>query len=407
MPAKKTDIRTIFSRNIVALDSKEREELLRQIESERIEKIRAQENESRIFTSYKSLLEELEKTKMELLSFKSKDVNSKSVNWVFKYRSMITISSANDSCRCVEFEGQNGNVLISCNRGDQGKNGILKINLMDFDCLEFIPLHSNSIRSVQVSPFKDQLLLTAGSDKYLKLSNIYHNTSILSYAFDSPVWSCCFHETNQNLIFCGTSNGSIYECDIRNTKHPVRNFADIINSRLPVHSIYSIQEPLLHGLLYANFNSPYFLDISDNTSRSFLSCEGSCTFFYYERKIGQYIGGFRNLTENKSSFEVGAVTSVSPFEKLANWECQGYQKTLSKSSLFSAAPGKTFALIPNECTTELEIWDWQTSSPRIFMKIPTNSDWPIMDSTTFSKCNKSYLAFINSRQGFFYDILVE
>ena len=51
-------------------------------------------------------------------------------------------------------------------------HGVTKVSLLDHDFSEFMLIHNNVIKDVVVSPFNDNLLLSASFDNTLKLSSL-------------------------------------------------------------------------------------------------------------------------------------------------------------------------------------------------------------------------------------------
>ena len=51
-------------------------------------------------------------------------------------------------------------------------HGVTRVSLVDSDFSDFMPIHNNIIKDTVVSPYRDNLLLSASLDSTLKLSSL-------------------------------------------------------------------------------------------------------------------------------------------------------------------------------------------------------------------------------------------
>jgi len=108
---------------------------------------------------------------------------------------------------------------------------------MDYKSTRLIPLHENTIRDIKASPHpNDPRLLTASTDKSLKVVHSASDNTIITYNVDSPIWSCAWDKLEKNHIYCGTSKGQIFLFDLRQTKNHLKQFTEDKPNQ-PIHTL--------------------------------------------------------------------------------------------------------------------------------------------------------------------------
>lgn len=82
---------------------------------------------------------------------------------------------------------------------------------------QYVSVHTGNIRDVAFSPRGDEMVLTAGMDRCLKLTSMHSNTVVQCYQTPVPAWACTWNRDDPNYLFCGLQNGVVYVYDVRNT----------------------------------------------------------------------------------------------------------------------------------------------------------------------------------------------
>ncbi|KAI8891234.1 hypothetical protein K501DRAFT_265100 [Backusella circina FSU 941] len=132
---------------------------------------------------------------------------------------VIQLSTENAS-RVLAFTHTEQDIIVSIKHN--GKYGLKKIKIEAPALSEFIGNHDGLIRDLKCSTHQNMALST-GSDKTLKLTSMDSNSVVQSYQLGSPGWSCSFDSKDSNLLYCGLGNGSLLVYDIRNTNTHLHN----------------------------------------------------------------------------------------------------------------------------------------------------------------------------------------
>lgn len=257
----------------MALDTGVKEDLVTQIREERKTRLRIQEEATRWQLAYHLVNTELSMLKDQLA--KSRAAEELACNRFalqnIKFKRAFTFEPGM-MARTMDYDAAANMFLVGMSRPLVGINGggtaggshsgkmfgIAKVSLLDAHRMERYPLHDQIIKCIAVSPHQNNLALSTGFDKTVKLSSTTSNAAVLSYSLDSPGWSCCFDYQNQNVLSVGTGNGGILSYDIRNTREVSREFrpealqVSPTSSPKPVHSIFHCDI----GFFYCTFQGP-------------------------------------------------------------------------------------------------------------------------------------------------------
>ncbi|KAI7904794.1 uncharacterized protein BX663DRAFT_328220 [Cokeromyces recurvatus] len=134
--------------------------------------------------------------------------------------------------------------VVSTYKSSNQTYGLRKFNLYDPAITEFVPTnHTDTIRDIKHAS-SQEMVLTTGDDKTLKLISVSKNLVVQSYQLDAPSLTCCFDERNSNLLYCGLVTGEVMMYDIRNTKTYLHKLKKPISPR-PIRSIFSYHHSII------------------------------------------------------------------------------------------------------------------------------------------------------------------
>lgn len=270
-PAKRADIRVLYCKSLVALDTSERDRLEGQIETYKIECRRLEESLAQANLSSQILRAELESLKLELSRLKkrkfSDDGNFDSLRrrGPLKFlRRAILGHGQSFQCRTVAFDCNYGIFLVSRSDGE-GSGGIVKVSLWDATGSEFVSLHDGAIRAVACSPHGDGLFLTCAADDRLKLSTMSSNSVLQTWNLPSSPWSCTFHPSSINHVAVGLTLGQVAIYDIRCPTSVPPKIYKIPDSNYPVHSVFIVKLPEDSSfvLVGATLEGPFAFKLED------------------------------------------------------------------------------------------------------------------------------------------------
>lgn len=151
--------------------------------------------------------------------------------------------------------------------------GLRRYSTLDTKIKEYIPLHNNTITSIQLKPVGD-LILTASMDKKVKLTSIINNTCIQTYNCDHHpscvAWSA--HRDNQFYVASGNCFVTIF--DIRNTSEYIYQTSDRV-ARTRILSIASTSSEELNGIIVNDMKGSQYLEVSQSSSYELESIDRS------------------------------------------------------------------------------------------------------------------------------------
>ncbi len=241
LPAKRSDIRVLYTKRLVAMDTTEKDQLIKQLQEERVTKRMAIEAEAKATLALQVASIELEQTRMELALLKQRlltynDQGSTSGVSIpkFEFSKCSKLAVQRDACRCLAYDPYYSMFYVSRSLSQTNECGVSKISLLDNSIEHINGIHTDTIRSIAHSPFRDGLILTTGNDSRLALTTIASNTVMLSYKTETPGWSCVFDPSDANKVYAGLANGTISTFDLRNTMGPVRTDGPKLSRRFHV-----------------------------------------------------------------------------------------------------------------------------------------------------------------------------
>ncbi|KAI8605498.1 hypothetical protein EDD21DRAFT_363410 [Dissophora ornata] len=302
-PSKRKDIRRIWSKSVVVVDTAEREEAVSRAKKEQELRMRCEQDLAQSKMAYEMLKTEmmkLQKKHDRQRAFKIKYRSEldrlkltnpqKDIAREFSYLSFKTVPFLTAPVGTANYMSyRQDEEMLVCSQQIYDKHGIVKVSMRDFSRSRhgIIPIHSQAIRDVQCytnGQFANKsMVLTASMDKTLKVTSATSEQTVLTYDLKAPVWSCCWSNTNPFAMYCSTKakQTSILTLDLRNTKSPVASFSQTsLLGYSPIHSMVHIaplQSQRQEGILCGNLEGAFIYNFEAKTVSGVLSQESLIT----------------------------------------------------------------------------------------------------------------------------------
>ncbi|KAF9916085.1 RING finger and WD repeat domain-containing protein 3 [Lobosporangium transversale] len=287
-PAKRKDLRRIWSKSITTLDTAERDETNARAKREHDMRIQCEQELAQSRMAYEMLKIEMNKLqkkhdrqrslkmryRAELNQLKptqvEKDIAKRSA---YAFRNVLVLRTMPSGIPFY-MSYRPDEEMLACSRFMNGVHGLAKISMRDFSSSlhDIIPIHSQPIRDVQCytsDPTQNKsLILTTSQDKTLKVTSALSKQTVLSYDLKAPGWSCCWSTLDSNIMYCSVqAKEKVLSFDIRNTKGPVASFAPT-NHHSPIHSMIHIgptETRKREGILCGNYAGPFVYTFESST----------------------------------------------------------------------------------------------------------------------------------------------
>ncbi|RUS21578.1 WD40-repeat-containing domain protein [Endogone sp. FLAS-F59071] len=392
----KKDIRIIWTKNIVAVDTSELENARRELTEERSARHEIEAEKARLQLAFQ--MGKLEMTRMEREIDDLRKLNStrlmqqinkyqetskhllraQSTNGSYVIGGLVTISTEPQAARVMSFNPHYEMLIVdkSMLGSGSGTAGLLKISLRETSSQEYVPVHCKSVRDVQCSPTGSGLILTTSLDKTLKLtSTVGSNSIVQSFELDSPGWSCSWKDDDTNYMFCGLANGTVLMFDIRSTKGPV---ARLQYGRKPIHSMTYIaqsNEARVSGLIAGSFDYVFLWNAAGNgdiglyenneiTQHSKLDVQvsgASCYSVSYDQTTQQVLASFRGASFTRHVVSALNTTDdgLPTLHEMRVHSGKSGQKSMARTFIFSRQQPneiKTYICSGDEDSCSLSIW---------------------------------------------------
>ncbi|KAF9980232.1 RING finger and WD repeat domain-containing protein 3 [Mortierella antarctica] len=278
------DVRRIWSKSVVVLDTVEKEEAYSRVKKELELRMRCEKDLAHSKMAYEMLKSEMTKLqkkfdrqralkrryRLEVQQLKSTNPEA-AIAKKFSYMPLRTIpvSAAGIGMANYLSYRQDEEMLV-CSRQINNVYGLAKVSMRDYsnNLNAFIPIHSQAIRDVQCYPnsfANKSLVLTASMDKTLKISSTASQQVVLT--------------TNPFTIYCsvkGRQTG-ILTLDLRNTKAPVAAFSQpSLIGHSPIHSMCHIdpsQSQTREAILCGNLEGAFIYNFENDLPFGSLSQE--------------------------------------------------------------------------------------------------------------------------------------
>ncbi|KAG0199716.1 RING finger and WD repeat domain-containing protein 3, partial [Mortierella sp. GBA30] len=292
-PAKRKDIRRIWSKSVVVIDTVEKDGAVLRAKKEQELRMRGEQDLAHSRMAYEMLRSEMTKLQKKYdrqrtlkHRYRSEVHRLKILNPekdIAKHFSYPFSQQTAGTAHYLSFRPDEE--MLVCSRQVNEAHGIAKVSMRDFsnNLHDFIPIHSQAIRDVQCynsDPFANKsLVLTASMDKTLKISSAASQHVVLTYDLQAPVWSCCWSTTNPFSIYCSVKGKqtSILTLDLRNTKAPVATFSrPSLLGHSPIHSMVHIgpsHSQNREGILCGNLEGAFIYNFEGALPSGVLSQE--------------------------------------------------------------------------------------------------------------------------------------
>ncbi|CAH8482903.1 unnamed protein product [Schistosoma turkestanicum] len=293
--ANRRDIRVLYCKNLKVLDTTDRDRALAELEREKRERQKAEQEAAEFKARCDLLYAEVLQLRDELQTTTGcSKVRVQNTNEVSSYKA----SSSDGSTVPTGFDGQytlvnsllisvcgNCRVMASCDYlntlcvSQSSTNpifrgfGIRKVHSAEQRLIKYVHLHTQPIRDLAFHPeAHDGIIASASLDKTLRLTSLLNDSIVQTYHCPVGIWSCCWAE-DSNRLFAGCANGSIMLYDIRVTTGPIDIFY-VPNNDAPVLGLQYLSPNVNQnissdgGLLVGQLNKVTFMSESSVTPLS-------------------------------------------------------------------------------------------------------------------------------------------
>lgn len=409
------DIRKLYAKKLVCIDTSELELMKNQLSTVTAEKNRIEAELSKSNLRQKLYEQQLTTMKTHIADLQNQLCTTKcdfnrchngltNTSSRFHLENSLEICKE-DGCRVLDYNHWYGLLVVSQKSGNSlfAGYGVKKIDVENFVSRQFLFLHSQAIRDISFHPSQQSILLTVGFDKSAKLIDIQNNIIMHTYTTDFTLWSCCWSGDDSNTFFAGAQNGSIIQFDIRQTSGPV-GFLESPTDRSPVISLATV--PAYAG--------------SGISKGGFIACRlNTCNA--YEQRDSTYIqkemslpGPFVSVRYNKRNNH--ALISCRPNERVPQARhivCsieKGNDTMVLCNIVHSFNAGNSQRLLSRPCHISIEsdtliaahqesircIPFWSMSTGNQVHMLPVSD--PIIDMCSFKMNDNVYLATLSARK---------
>ncbi|XP_038053459.1 E3 ubiquitin-protein ligase RFWD3-like isoform X2 [Patiria miniata] len=434
--AKKTDIRIIYAKALRTLDTSERDRALDQLKKEKEVRRKVEIDMAQANLQLRMAMQEMNRLKAQinaqqdqLRNASSQQSSSSSGQSVTSLNKATEIASGphgqyildktiqisqTGSCRVIGFDQFHSALVVSMPSPNQlfPGFGVKKVSAVDMRCTQYVPVHSAMIRALTFNGRNDGLMLTASTDKTIKMTSLVSNAVVQTYKTDAPVWSCAWNSTDVNYVYAGLQNGAILVYDTRQVNSEVHRLA-LDNSRCPIVSLNYVpraadQSLGCGGLLMASLGGMSFWEQTSDTEFKphLLQLDGKCTSLSFHNKSRHCLASFRPnqnhnstrhvMCELKNEKNAATMTNEVVCYPLQTFYGGPTMKVLTRSTLYQSPerPDQLYACSGDEATSSALIWD--TTNGNQIQKLTVNAT--ILDVCPFQFNRQSFLAALTEKQ---------
>lgn len=214
--ASRKDIRILYAKNLVCIDTSEIEKLKEELKVMTTKKDSA-ELQLRQYKSKETLYEQqLSSLKRRIQDLEQKvKMISEDNTFSIKYdnavlnRSKVFDICNSGSCRVMAYNPWHKILVASTG------NAISRIFMETSSASTNSKIHNAPIRDMAFQEQHPNMLLSVGFDKKVKLTDIKSNILMHSYQTGANLWSCCWSNYSHQTFFVGDARGTVTEYDIR------------------------------------------------------------------------------------------------------------------------------------------------------------------------------------------------
>ncbi|KAL2747592.1 E3 ubiquitin-protein ligase RFWD3-like [Vespula maculifrons] len=409
------DIRMLYAKKLVCIDTSELEIMKNQLSTVTAEKNRIEIELSKSNLRQKLYEQQLTTMKNRIaelqnqLSTTKSDFNrcqSVSANTSTKFHLEHSLEICKeDGCRVLDYNHWYGLLAVSQKSGNPlfTGYGVKKIDVENFVPRQFLFLHSQAIRDISFHPSQQSILLSVGFDKSAKLIDIQNNTIMHSYTTDFTLWSCCWSGDDSNIFFAGAQNGSIIQFDIRQTSSPV-GLLESPNDRSPVISLATVPAYAECGISRGGFiacrlNSCNAYELKESTYiPKEINLQGPFVSVRYDKKNNHALISCRpNERLPQARHIVCSIEKGNDEMVLCNivhtFNAGNSQRLLSRPCHISVE-NDTLIAVHQESINSIPFWSISTGNQVHTLPV---SD-PIIDMCSFKINDNVYLATLSARK---------
>ncbi|XP_061727467.1 E3 ubiquitin-protein ligase RFWD3-like [Cydia pomonella] len=240
------DVRNIYARKIIAVDTSEITTMQKQVEQVTVEKSRVELELQKSKIAHRACLQQLETLRNTLLKAQVKPQVKRS--WRFALEKNLEICK-DGGCRVMTYNCRTYELYVSqkSTNGLFPGYGIRKVSCVDYKQGQFVHLHPKPIRDISYSQPKD-LLLSVGLDSCARI--VERGIPSTTVQAGVQLWSCAWDGLRTNEFYVGGVGGFIQQYDIRNPSSYIQQLS-APGDMSPVVSLC----PTEFGLLSCNLNS--------------------------------------------------------------------------------------------------------------------------------------------------------
>ncbi|XP_050539339.1 E3 ubiquitin-protein ligase RFWD3-like isoform X2 [Daktulosphaira vitifoliae] len=215
------DIRILYAKKLVAIDTSELTALEIKLEKEIREKNLMKQEVEKWKIRSESLSNDLQKLRetVEKSGHSGQGYSSSGVTSIRQCLKKIIMCKDAGGCRVLAFDKKS--MLLAVTQQCEtplfnNAHGIRKVNASIFELSkECVYAHKKTIRDMAFHPVDNNLIASASLDKCVKLTDFNSNGVIASVETPEPLWSCCWAGDNSNILVAGSQMGSLFYIDRR------------------------------------------------------------------------------------------------------------------------------------------------------------------------------------------------
>lgn len=296
------DIRPIYARKLIAVDTSEVESIRNKLALVTEEKNKLCIDYNMVLSREKVLIQKIDEYKRTIQKLTSKlnensDCNGTQIKLVDygKFYMDRTLEVNNKGgCRVMDCNYKWNMIAASAKSTNAlfSGFGLRKINITHNRTTAFIPLHQKQIRDVAIQCI-NPWVISVSMDKLFKVVDCGSNSMITTFTCDTPLWSCCWDQDSPSIFYVGEQQGCVNKFDIRQMSQPL-NILSVPGDMSPVVSVACITSDSATtqngGVISCKLNS---IMVFENTVEGYnshqLPIEGPFVSMSFEHKTKQLL----------------------------------------------------------------------------------------------------------------------
>ncbi|XP_016841929.1 E3 ubiquitin-protein ligase RFWD3 [Nasonia vitripennis] len=401
--ASKKDIRILYAKNLVCVDTSEIEKLKEELKVMTTKKDSAEmllkqyKSKETLYeqqlSSLRRRIQDLEQ-KVKIIS-ENNTFSMKYDNAVLKRNKVFDICNAG-TCRVMAYNQWHKILVVSA------KNAISRIFMETSSASTSSIIHDAVIRDMAFQEQHPDMLLSVGFDKKVKLTDIKSNILVHSYQAESNLWSCCWSNYSYQTFFVGDVRGAVTEYDIRYLQSGVST-KENTQDRTPVVSLASVpttsQALRAGGYLACQLNSCYAYGCKEGNRYvgNKIDVEGPFTSLQYNERDNHVLLSSRASTKHPLIRHIVCTIEKSEdkiyFNKVHLFNAGSSQKLLSRPCYMNLQ-NDTMVVAYNESLSSVVAWSI-TSGQQTY-SLPMSE--PVLDVCSFGNDANMYQAILTSKK---------